>query len=187
MKFLFAGVLIFSLSLSLPLGDKAWAQSGLTISKLDARLFQGPEQSRRDGLLNLTGMLNDNSTDGELIDNLVAGTVTIEVDAGTGFSFTATISGCTRLASHPGARCKADLPGDAGRYKFQARRYRNTPNVFRIDLRARRLDGSITGSDSLAGPATVTITQTNATRDDTLSVAECTAQRSGGFLRCRAD
>lgn len=187
MKFLLAGVLAISLSLSLAHSNAAWAQSGLTVSKLDARLFEGPEQLKRAGLLNLTGILNDNSTGGELIDDLVAGTVVLQVDAGTGFAFAVTLQGCKRLASHPGARCKGDLPGNAGRYKFQARRYRNSPNVFKLDLRARILIASVTGSDALDGPATTTIIQTNATRIDTLNVDECIAMRSGGFLRCRAD
>ncbi len=187
MKFLFGAAVVFSLILSLAHADAASAQSGLTISKLDARLFQGPEQPKRDGLLNLTALVNDNSTGGQLIDELLAGTVVLQVDAGTGFVLDVTISGCTELSSHPGARCKADLPGDAGRYKFMARRYRNSPNVFRIDFRGRRLDGTVTGADGLAGPATATLIQSAVTRVDTLTADECTAQRSGGFLKCRAD
>ena len=187
MKFLVAALLALSVGFVLGHADVASAQSGLTVSKLDARLSQGPDQPKRLGLLNLTGLVNDNSTDGQLIDDLIAGTVVLQVDAGTGFLLDVTISGCTALVSHPGARCKADLPFGTGRYKFQARRYRNSPNVFRIDFRGRRLAGEITGSDVLAGPATATLIQTGATRVDTLDTSECTAQRSGGFLKCRAE
>jgi len=167
-------------------GGTAKAQpQGLDIGKVALNLaFQpGPLIP---GQLKLRGVVDDNDTEGFVAD-LLTNTVTVRVQDGGTFDHTATLTGCIQTPSS--VRCQDDSSGF--RVKASIKRWKNLPDVWRLNLRVKDLTEADTGFGPLTGPVTVTLTHGAKVRTDVVAQAggnegDCKVKKNGARLRCKA-
>ncbi len=172
-------------ALLLPAAPAAADPQGLDIDKVRLNLaFQpGP---RTPGKLFLRGLIDDNDTE-NLVPDLLTNTVTIRVQDAGDFDHTTTLEECVQTTT--AVRCVSDLSGF--RMKAFVKRWKNLPDIWRLNLRVKDLTEIETGFGPLSGPVTITMTHGATVRTDVVAQtggneADCKVKKSGTRLRCNA-
>lgn len=140
----------------------AFCLESLVLSSV--RLRYDNSSKRDNGSLKVRALVDDNSTFGELADDLVAGTVTIEVSDADVFNVSLPVTGCVLKVSGR-IKCRsADrqirvvlLPTTQG------------PFIYNMRVAAHRLPDAVTGTMAPTGPVSVVLRQTSVDRADTIS------------------
>lgn len=167
-------------------GAPAQAQpQGLDISKVALNLaFQpGP---RTPGQMKLRGVVDDNDTEG-LVADLLTNTVTVQVQDTSGFDTTATLTGCVQ--KNAAVVCNDDSSGF--RVRAHVKRWKNLPDVWRLNVRVKDLTELETGFGPLAGPVTITLSHGATVRTDVIAQTggnegDCKVKKNGARLRCKS-
>ncbi len=167
-------------------GAPAMAQpQGLDIGKvsLNAAFQPGPLTP---GQLKIRGIVDDNDTEG-LVADLMTNTVTIQVQDSSGFDYTATLSGCVQTPNS--VVCNDDSSGF--RVKGYVKRWKNLPDVWRLNLRVKDLTETETGFGPLSGPVTITMVHGAKSRTDVVAQTggnegDCKVKKNGARLRCKS-
>lgn len=158
---------------------------GLDIGKVRLNLaFQpGPKTP---GRLFIRGIIDDNDTEG-LVADLLTNTVTVRVQDSGSFDHTTTLEEC--VLTNEAVYCKSELSGF--RVKGFVKRWKNLPDVWRLNLRVKDLTEVETGFGPLAAPVTITVTHGARVRTDVVAQAggnegDCKVKKNGTRLRCKA-
>lgn len=167
-------------------GAPAQAQpQGLDISKVALNLaFQpGP---LKPGQLKIRGILDDNDTEG-LVADLLTNTVTVQVQDGGSFDHTATLTECVETPNS--VVCNSQSSGY--RVRAHVKRWKNLPDVWRLNVRVKDLLETDTGFGPLTGPVTITVVHGSRTRVDVVAQTggnegDCKVKKNGARLRCKA-
>lgn len=166
-------------------GAPAQAQpQGLDISKVWLNLAFQP-RPRTPGHLKIRGIVDDGT--GGLVADLLTNTVTVQVADGDGFDHTATLTNCR--STNSSIVC---IDGTSGfRVKAHLNRWRNFPDVWRLNLRVKDLTEVETGPGPLTGPLTVTLSHGASVRVDEVAQAggnegDCKVKKNGARLRCKS-
>ena len=145
-----------------------------------ARLRRDSSTRSNNGVVSVTGLVNDNDTGGGLEGDLTQGRVSVEIDSGS-FHVTVPLSGCA-ANSYGSVRCKD--PANKIRALFRAWRVKG-PLLYRMSVRQGGLSDTVTGITQPTGPVTVTLHQSSVDRPDVIGdVDACTAAGQYALL-CR--
>lgn len=158
---------------------------GLDIGKASLNLAFNPNP-RTAGMLKIRGVIDD-SDKGTLVAELLTNTATIQVQDNGDFDYTATLTSCNETPNS--IVCKDNASGK--RVHAYVKRWRNYPEIWRLSLRVKDLSEQDTGTTSLSGPVTVTLTYGSTVRTDVVAQAggnegDCKQKKGGARLRCRA-
>lgn len=158
---------------------------GLDIGKVALNLaFQpGPLTP---GQLKIRGIVDDNDTEG-LVADLLTNTVTLQIQDGDQFDTTVTFTDCRETPNS--VVCEDDVSGM--RVKAHVKRWKNLPDVWRLNARVKDLTEAETGFGPLTGPVTITLVHGTRTRVDVVAQAggnegDCKVKKNGARLRCKA-
>ncbi len=167
-------------------GAPAQAQpQGLDISKVRLNLaFQpGPLTP---GQLFIRGLIDDNDTEA-IVADLLTNTATVQVQDGGDFDTTITLDNC--LLKNVSVICNSESSGF--RVKAHVKRWKNLPDIWRLNVKVKDLGEAQTGFGPLAGPVTVTLVHGATSRTDVVAQAggneaDCKVKKNGARLRCKA-
>lgn len=158
---------------------------GLDIDKvrLDLAFQPGP---RTPGKLFIRGVIDDNDTE-NIVADLATNTVTVRVQDSNMFDYTATLDECTTTSQ--AVKCVSDSTGF--RVKAFIKRWKNLPDVWRLNLRVKDLTETETGFGPLEAPVTITLSHGSSVRTDVVAQAggnegDCKVKKAGTRLRCNA-
>ncbi len=158
---------------------------GLDMSKVALNLAFQPGPLKH-GQLKLRGLVDDNDTEG-LVGDLLTNTVTVQVQDSDGFDTTATLTECVQ--ANAAVVCNSDSTGF--RVRAHVKRWKNLPDVWRLNVRVKDLTEIETGFGPLAGPVTVTLVHGATTRVDVVAQTggnegDCKVKKNGARLRCKS-
>lgn len=157
---------------------------GLDIGKVSLNLaFQpGPLTP---GQLKIRGIIDDNDTE-MLVADLLTNTVTLQVQDGGSFDVMVTLTDCRQTPNS--VVCEDDSSGK--RVKAHIKRWKNLPDVWRLNARVKDLIETDTGFGPLEAPVTVTLVHGAETRVDVVAQpgndADCKVKKNGARLRCKS-
>lgn len=169
----------------LPAPEAAAQPQGLDIGQVRLNLaFQpGP---RTPGRLFIRGIIDDNDTE-MLVADLLTNTATIRVQDSLDFDHMTVLDQCADTGNS--VFCQSDSTGF--RVKAFVKRWKNLPDVWRLNLRVRDLTELETGLGPLTPPVTVTLTHGSTTRTDIVAQVggnegDCKVKKEGTRLRCKS-
>lgn len=159
-------------------GNSACSFYSLTLDTV--RLRRDTSTKKDNGSVLLRGLVNDNSTGGELKTDLKANQVAVEVADSGGFHVTIPLTNCTEKRFGT-IRCRNKTSKISALFR---QHYVDGPLLYRMTVKQGKLPDSTTGSVQPSGPVTVTVHQQSVDRPDVIGDLNACEPVGKNVLRC---
>lgn len=182
-KFFLRTSIVLFCAMFLPSTPAEAQPQGLDIGKARLWLAFNPKP-RTPGRYYIRGVIDDNDTR-DLVADLLTNTVTVRVQDSGDFDHTTTLQACRRTSE--AVYCQSDATGF--RTKAFVKRWKNLPNIWRLNVRVKDLTEAETGFGPLDPPLTITVTHGARVRTDVVAQTggnegDCKLKKGGTRLRC---